>query len=454
MADIAPIRDDDKLDADRFLPPGPRPLDLAERVRLDAELERLAPTLADLLDDVAALLTRYVAFPSDEAVTAVALWIAHTWTVEAFETTPRLAIISPELGSGKTRLLEVLELVCAVPMFASNVSAAVFFRVIEKSQPTLLLDEADAIFGSKQVEQLHEDLRQLLNAGYRRGASVYRIVKQGARMDAKEFPVFTPVAIASIGDLPATVMSRSVLIPMRRRRPDEIVDQFRTREARERAVPTAEALEQWALDAVDRLRTARPEMPDGVTDRAADIYEPLLAIADEAGGPWPAMARAAAKALTGQLTDREPSIGVRLLSDIRAVLAAGQFDRLASQALCDRLAHIEEAPWGDWYGKPIDPRALARKLKPFDVRPRGIRLEDGSTPKGYLLEDFRDAFDRYLPDLAATAATTATTQPAQGDFLEGLTATHPQQPPQVADENPVVAHVADVADIESGSHGS
>lgn len=424
-------------------PEGPPPFDFDQQAKLEEELLR-AP-LDVILSDLSALICRYVALPSDEAATAVALWIAHTWTIDAFETTPRLAIISPALGSGKTRLLEVLELVVREPLFASNISVAVLFRVIDRKQPSILLDEADSFFGSKKTAENHEDLRAALNAGYRQGASVYRMVGLGSKMEEKEFKIFSPVALAGIGDLPDTVMDRSVLVEMRRRRPDEMVDQFRQREARQRAQPIRDALAFWAIDAADPLKIARPGMPEGVTDRAADVWEPLLALADMAGGEWPREAREAARVLTSRLSGREPSVGIRLLADIREVFS--DVDRLTSQRLCDRLAELEEAPWGDWYGKPIDPRGLARKLRPFDVHPRTIRTGD-ETPKGYLREDFADAWGRYLPALAATTATTATTQPIQGKLAETLSATEPPQPQHLADKPPVVTDVADVADID------
>ena len=441
--DSMPLGVDDVAGPAPYVTNGPPPLDFDQQAKFEEEL--LREPLDAILSDLSALICRYVALPSDEAVTAVALWIAHTWTIEAFETTPRLAVISPELGSGKTRLLEVVELVVREPLFASNISVAVLFRVIDRRQPTILLDEADSVFGSKKAAENHEDLRAALNAGYRQGASVYRMVGLGSKMEEKEFRIFSPVALAGIGDLPDTVMSRSVLVEMRRRRPDELVDQFRQREARERAKPIRDALAFWALDAEGPLKKARPEMPPGVTDRAADVWEPLQAVADLAGADWPREARQAALALTGRLSGREPSIGVRLLADIREVF--GDADRLTSQRLCDRLSELEEAPWGDWFGKPLDPRGLARRLRPFDVHPRTIRTGD-ETPKGYLREDFADAWGRYLPVLAATSATTATSQPVQGELDDALSATHPPQPQHVAEKTPFVVDVADVADID------
>jgi hypothetical protein len=82
-------------------------------------------------------------------------------------------------------------------------------------------------------------------------------------------------------------------------------------------------------------------------------------------------------------------------------------DRMSSAALAEKLAGIEEAPWGDWRGKPIDARWLARKLRPFGVAPKAVRIGD-TTPRGYTAEDFHDVWTRYLPSPSATSATSAT----------------------------------------------
>ena len=110
-----------------------------------------------LLDDVAAFLARYVRFPSSEGCDAVALWCAHAHTIEAAESTPRLLLKSAEKQSGKTRTLEVLDLLTPAPLHASNISVAALFRIINSEQPTILLDEADAVFGPHAAEH-HEDL--------------------------------------------------------------------------------------------------------------------------------------------------------------------------------------------------------------------------------------------------------------------------------------------------------
>ncbi|MCZ7526147.1 MAG: hypothetical protein M5U14_07065 [Acidimicrobiia bacterium] len=135
---------------------------------------------AGLLDDVAAFLARYVAFDGDAQRDATALWTVHAHAVDAAETTPRLAIQSAEKQSGKTRLLEVLELVVPAALPVANISPAAMFRVVADGPVTLLVDEVDAIFGVK-ANGNHEDLRALLNAGYRRGATVARVVGEGRR---------------------------------------------------------------------------------------------------------------------------------------------------------------------------------------------------------------------------------------------------------------------------------
>ncbi len=130
------------------------------------DANRAAAQGAVLLFDVLDLFLSYVAFPSEEAAWAVTLWVAHTHFAHHLETTPRLAVVSPEPQCGKTRLLEVCELVCARPFNAVNTSVAAMFRLVESENPTLLFDEADTYFGTRAHE--HEELRGLINAGHRR----------------------------------------------------------------------------------------------------------------------------------------------------------------------------------------------------------------------------------------------------------------------------------------------
>jgi hypothetical protein len=108
--------------------------------------------------------------------------------------------------------------------------------------------------------------------------------------------------------------------------------------------------------------------------------------------------------LTGRLTvttqvralyRRPVTRGHKLLADIKAVF--GDADRMATADLLERLAAIDEAPWGDWYDKPIDARWLTRRLKPFGVNSTNVRIGESSI-RGYLVEDLMDVRARYLPD--------------------------------------------------------
>ncbi len=373
--------------------------------------------VAGMLDRTAAFLRRFVAFTSEHQLDAVTLWVAHSHAFAAAECTPRLAIQSAEKASGKTRLLEVLELVTRDPRQVVNVSEAALFRSIAAGPPTILFDEVDAIFGPKARDR--EDLRAMLNAGYRRGATVDRCVGEHAKLEVKAFPVFCPVALAGIGQLPDTVQDRSIAVRLRRRRVDEPVEKLRRR----RVEPEAAELRGDLADVfnceavIDVLADAAPDLPAGLPDRAEDVWEPLVAIADLAGGAWPARARGAATYLTLEDRDDDGSLTELLLADVRTVLADD--DRIASDELCRRLRDDRpESPWATWRSRGLDARALARLLRHHDVKPRQLKL-DGDNLRGYRAEDFIDAFARYLPAQTATPLPLLPPLPSNGNGSSG-----------------------------------
>lgn len=402
---------------------------------------------AALLDEVHAFISRFVAFPSPAAADAVTLWAAHCHTPESFESTPRIALLSPEPGSGKTRALEVLELLTPRPMHALNASVAAIFRSIEKERPTLLIDECDAIFTRHGKDDTNEDLRAMLNAGHRKGAIIPRCT--GTQHDVTLFPVYAAVALAGLGDLPATLMSRSVVIRMRRRAPGEVIEPFRIRTVSAEARPLYDRLAAWMKSAAPALSGSYPDMPPGITDRPADVWEPLLAVADAAGGDWPKRARAACTELAAAAETGEASLGVRLLADLAEVF--GTDTELSTSTILDRLTAMDEAPWGDLKGKPLDSRGLARRLRAYEVKSVTIRVGD-KTPKGYRAADLHDAWTRYVPD-SRNSATSATPQHPQvseptGVADDGHVADTSATPDVAATENtPLTCNVADVADV-------
>jgi hypothetical protein len=352
--------------------------------------------LGELLGQVEELLGRFVVFVNVHQVVAVVLWIAHSHAIEATDVTPYLHINSAEKRSGKSRLLDVLELLVRQAWRVATPTEAVTYRIIERDAPTILLDEVDAIFSGKGAKE-HEGLRALLNAGFQRGTMVPRCV--GPRQELKSFATFCCKAIAGIGAVPDTVADRSVPIRLRRRKASERVQRFRRREVEPVAAPLRTLLETWASFAVDELRDARPVMPPEITDRAEEAWEPLVAIADAAGGSWPSRARSAAVVLgTGTPDDSEQSIGVRLLADVRSVVRGlGDAEKVPTADLLAGLHALEEAPWGDWYGKPLNAEKLGRTLREYGCRSRPIRTAEGSK-RGYARAHLEDAFERYLSE--------------------------------------------------------
>jgi uncharacterized protein DUF3631 len=348
------------------------------------------------LDLLEIYLRRFVAFPSEHATTACTLWAAHTHSMDCAETSPRLAVMSEEKGSGKTRLLEILAQFVRDPILSMSASPAVIVRLVSQGTPTILLDEIDAVFGSQKAQEANLDLRSILNGGYRRGAQVHRCVTHGKKIETEALDAFAPVAVAGLRDLPDTLASRSIIIRMKRRAPDEHVEPFRYRYHAGEAKPIKETLEEWCEQHGPNIGAAEPELPRGIEDRNADCWEPLLAIADEAGGDWPKRARAAAVALTKSASDETVSRGVMLLEHVRD--AFGNDAHLATAVLLDRLRDRDESPWQDIRGKPLDGRGLGLRLKGYGIKSKTVRVGAGDqTTRGYSAADFMDAWRRYLP---------------------------------------------------------
>src|ERR1700730_17447095 len=267
---------------------------------------------AVILDQLHAIITRYVILPSAEAAVAVALWTAATHAQASWAHAPRLVIRAPEKRCGKSRLLDIVEGTCHAPLITVNASPAAVYRAIGSDvPPTLLVDEADTIFGGKNAEA-NEDLRGLLNAGHQRNRPAIRWDNASRRLET--IPTFAMAALAGIGAMPDTIEDRAVVIRMRRRAPGESVAPFRHKRDRPALTTMAATLARWLAAHLAELEKAEPPMP--LEDRAADTWEPLIAVADLAGRDWPDVARRAAVVLT---LDRDEAAAVsdriRLLTD-------------------------------------------------------------------------------------------------------------------------------------------
>lgn len=366
---------------------------------------------AALLDSVYAFLGRFVAYPKEHAQVAHTLWIAHTYLMDAWDSTPRIAFLSPEPGSGKSRALEVSELLVPRPVEAVNVTPAYLFRKVgaEEGRPTILYDEIDTVFGPKAKD--NEEIRGLLNAGHRKHSVAGRCVVRGKQVFTEEIPAYCAVALAGLGGLPDTILTRSVIVRMRRRAPSEKIEPYRRRKHFPAGSALSEKLTAWAASVESTVTGAWPVMPPGIHDRDADVWEALLAVADAAGGRWPETARVAAVALVADAKRSTPSLGIRLLADLQRIFVGKE--AMSTDSIISELLKLDEGPWGDLRGKQIDARHLANYLRPYGIGSKSIRIGD-ATPKGYTKEDLWDAWSRYLGGPAnesATSATTATVKP-------------------------------------------
>lgn len=380
----------------------------------------IAPTNADLdqlaiandarvgermLQEVFTFLGRFVSYPSERAQTAHALWCVHAHMMDKWESTPRLAFLSAEPASGKTRALEITELLVPSPVTAVNMSPSYLFRRVgEGRSATMLYDEIDTVFGPKAKE--NEEIRGLLNAGHRKGAVAGRCAVKGKEITTEEIQAYSAVALAGLGWLPETLLSRSVIIRMRRRRAGEVVEPYRRRIHLPDGERVRGLIERWTATA----NPDWPKLPPEIQDRDADVWEPLVAIADAAGGVWPEKARVAAVALVALSREAEPSLGIRLLTDLKLIFENSE--KLATKEVLSRLSALEESPWGDLRGKPLDERGLARRLAAYSIRSTQVRIGE-SVMRGYRREDLHDAWERYLPSASGTSATSATSATSQ-----------------------------------------
>jgi hypothetical protein len=399
---------------------------------------------AQLLSDIETFLARFVVYPSSHERIAHVLWIAHAWLMECWDSTPRFAFLSPEPGSGKSRGLEVTEPLVPRPVHSVNTSPAYLFRKVSDpaGRPTILYDEIDTVFGPKAKD--NEDIRGMLNAGHRKGATAGRCVVRGKEVFTEELPAYCAVMLAGLDDLPDTIMSRAVVCRMRKRASDEPVEPWRLRTIKPDAEKLHNRLAKWAESATAALKGPQwswPQMPRGVDDRDADVWEALLAVAELAGDEWAKGGRVAAVTLVTASRRRPPSINVLLLRDIKKVFDAHDGDnvKLHTETIIEQLCKIPEAPWKTIRkGEPIDDRGLSSRLRKYGIASKALR-SGGSVFKGYSRSQFEDAWNRYVTDLLddddddTTAGEESSVTPVTADTPEV------SAPPSVTDVTDVTA---------------
>lgn len=345
-----------------------------------------------LFKDVVAVFKRHMVLPA-YAAEAMALWVIFTHTHDCWSISPRLALNSPEKRCGKTTALSIIQQLVPKPLPASNITSAALFRSISEWSPTLLVDEADTFLPG------NEELRGILNSGHNRSlASVVRTTPPDFK--PAKFITWAPVVIAMIGRLPDTLNDRSIVINLKRKLPMEQVQRFRADRAAD-LEPLRQRIARWAADNIDKLPTWDGNIPQGLHDRAVDNWRPLFAIAHAIGVATFDQAQEAAVALTS--IDADSSVGILLLKDISSLFSSLGKDRLPTEVILDHLTDMEGRPWPEYRNdKPLTKSQMAKLLKPYGIKSKSMRFDDDTNRKGYVLVEFNDAFERYLPPEGVT----------------------------------------------------
>lgn len=375
----------------------------------------------ELLDDIAQAIKRYV-IADGATIQAAAMWATFTWLIDSVQVAPIANITAPEKRCGKSIMLTTLGNLVNRKLQVSNIAPAALFRSIELWSPTLLIDEVDAFLRD------NEEARGILNAGFTRdSAVVIRCV--GDDHMPTPFRVWGAKALCGIGKIADTLADRSIPLRLRRKLPGEQTEVLRHSDP-DMWANLRSRMMRFAQDNAEQIAKARPATIKGLNDRANDCWEPLLAIAEAAGGEWPAIARQAARTLH-DVEDDSPSVGVELLTDIKTILDTKQASKMFSATLLEELMADDEAPWPTWNrGKPMTARQLATKLAEFGIKSGTVRI-GAVTKKGYSREQFLDVFGRYLSTDTPVTSVTPSQATETGAYSDFLSVT---PPPVVTDE--------------------
>lgn len=385
--------------------------------------DRRIEDLDSTLTLVAAFLKRFVWFPDEYQAYALALWVMHTYCIDAAEITPRISVRAPTRGCGKSRLLEAMKLLVLTPEYQITPTAAVAFRLLGSGTPiTLLIDEIDTVYGPKAAG--NEDLRGVIDAGHGRGATVARC--QGDEHKIVRFPVFGPLAMGGIGRLPGTIEDRCIVIELAKKGRDVMIERFRQRNKilRREAEELRGLLAAWAKRHVESLVDANPPLPEALSDRQQDGWEPLLAIADAAGGDWPRLARAASVSLAGAAAEDDTDEAA-VIAAVRGIFAAERYPEMMKvNDLVRGLNNLEDEAWSGWHrGAGYKAYDLRRHLGAFGLKSRRARIGD-KNPWGYWLADLQPVWERYLDDVDVTDSGEQTGTPENNGACTGGAPVH------------------------------
>ena len=244
----------------------------------------------------------------------------------------------------------------------------------------------------------NEELRGILNAGHTRdSAYVMRCV--GDDHEVHKFSVWAFKAIAGINavKLAETITSRSIVFELRKKLATEKVTRLRYAQS-DLFADLQSKLARFRDDYSDRVKYARPNLPDWLGDREQDNFEPLLQVATVAGDQWLKRAVQAIQLMVVQT--QTPNNANELLADIQEVFEAKSVNKITTSELITALCDDAEKSWLTYNrGKQLTPRQLSSKLKNYGITSKQMRFNTyENASRGYELTQFTDVFERYLTD--------------------------------------------------------
>ena len=342
-----------------------------------------------LIDEIKKQIKQFCALP-ENYLAPIVLWIIGTYCFNAFRVYPKLCIYSPQKRCGKSTLMEVIDALAFNSLMASNVSPAVIYRVIEKYQPTLLLDEADAWLVGRNAD---EAMRGIINSGHTKTtAKILRC--DGDKNEPKSFSTWSPMVIGMIGKPQATIVDRSIMVPMRRKLKNESLIKLSV-DYKETCMILRRCILRWSDDNLEALRNTNIIPPLLNNDRAMDNWTATFNLAHLIGEPLLTEINHSYLAINNEELDEE-DIGIVLLKDIKNIFEQESIETMHSFFIINKLVMMEDRPWREWRrGAAMTANSLANILKPFNIRPKDIR-HGGSVRKGYDKKEFLDAFNRYI----------------------------------------------------------
>jgi len=341
----------------------------------------------ELINSLIKIIKKYIVMTPEEAV-ATAYWILQTYNVNMFTYAPRLLIISPEKRCGKSTLLRLLELLCYRAYPTGNCTASVLYKIIEKEQPTVLIDESDTFFGA------NNEIKNIINTGFQKRFGVARSCGKNFE-NIKHYNVFGLMAVASINNLPDTIMDRGIKINMRRKLPTENVELLRERVVEEEFEVIKQKCRRFMLDYGKQAGEHIMGNIQGLNDRACDVWEGIVGIASIVGDTERVIN--AAKNISKNNADDSDNTKNRLLKDILQIFVKHNFFDLSSAYIVNELIEFTDSPWRENNnGRPMTPYKLASLLREYKI-PTFQKNIDGSNTRHYSFESFADVFARYIP---------------------------------------------------------